>query len=102
VGSVSLEASYWQAYRDFYTWGSILKAASTHTEWSQRLRHLAYAGGWKKFEPWWDWVIRLQQVAQFRPLLETLLAGSSPVSKVEASEIYPETRIRAPLTDLKG
>lgn len=26
--------------------------------WSERLRHVAYAGGWKKLEPLWDLAIR--------------------------------------------
>lgn len=69
----TLENGYWQAYQDFYQWGSILRGAGAHADMLARLRHLAYAGGWKKFEPVWDWVIRLQRVANFRPLLESLL-----------------------------
>lgn len=38
-----------------------------------RLRHLAYAGGWKKFEPVWDALIRSRQVLRALPLLETTL-----------------------------
>ena len=38
-----------------------------------RLRHVAYAAGWKKFEPFWDVVIRLKQTARMLPLLEALL-----------------------------
>jgi len=72
----TLERGYWQAYQDFYKWGSILRGAGAHADWKARLRHLAYAGGWKKFEPMWDWVIRFQRVGNFRPLLESLLAGS--------------------------
>jgi radical SAM superfamily enzyme YgiQ (UPF0313 family) len=72
----TLENGYWQAYQDFYQWGSILRGASAHADMLGRLRHLAYAGGWKKFEPVWDWVIRLQRVANFRPLLESLLTRS--------------------------
>lgn len=97
----TLEAGYWGAYRDFYTWGSILQAAGTHQVWSQRLRHLAYAGGWKKFEPWWDWVIRLQRVANFRPLLEALLAGGQPHSATQACKGYSRSRFNSPITDPK-
>jgi radical SAM superfamily enzyme YgiQ (UPF0313 family) len=70
-----LEAGYWGAYRDFYRWGNIWEAASVHARPLETLRHLAYAGGWKKFEPLWDWVIRAKRVADFLPLLESLLAG---------------------------
>ena len=34
-----------------------------------------YAGGWKKFEPLWDWVIRAKRVSQMLRILETVLGG---------------------------
>jgi radical SAM superfamily enzyme YgiQ (UPF0313 family) len=75
MSAEALEEGYWRAYREFYSWGSILQSVSTKEGFSARLRHLAYAAGWKKFEPAWDWVIRLGKVASFLPLLEALLAG---------------------------
>jgi hypothetical protein len=71
----ALEAGYWRAYRDFYRWGSILKGAWTKESSFGKLRHLAYAGGWKKFEPLWDWVIRAKRASNLLPLLETILSG---------------------------
>jgi radical SAM superfamily enzyme YgiQ (UPF0313 family) len=71
----TLEAGYWRAYREFYQWGSILQGAWTKDNVAGKLRHLAYAAGWKKFEPVWDWVIRARRVYQFLPMLETVLAG---------------------------
>ena len=68
-----LEAGYWRAYKDFYRWGSILQGALTKEKWSGRLRHFAYAAGWKKFEPLWDFVIRAKRVTRMLPLLETIL-----------------------------
>jgi len=68
-----LETGYWRAYRDFYRWGSILRGASTKPSWRGGLRHLAYAGGWKKFEPLWDWVIRARNVSRALPVLEAVL-----------------------------
>ncbi len=70
-----LEAGYWRAYDDFYRWGSIFKAAWAKERWPGRLRHVAYAGGWKKFEPLWDWVIRAKRVSNMLPMLETVLEG---------------------------
>lgn len=69
-----LEAGYWHAYRSFYRWGSILRGASAHETMSSRLRHLAYAAGWKKFEPAWDVVIRLKRAGMMLPALEAILS----------------------------
>ena len=71
----NLEAGYWHAYREFYRWSNIIQSAQAHAGVGERLRHLAYAGGWKKFEPLWDWVIRAKRVANFLPVLESVLAG---------------------------
>jgi radical SAM superfamily enzyme YgiQ (UPF0313 family) len=71
--TAELEAGYWRAYRDFYRWGSILRAAATKPTLAGRLRHVAYAGGWKKLEPLWDVVIRSGLIGRTRPLLERVL-----------------------------
>lgn len=71
----ALERGYWRAYRDFYRWGSILRGATHHERVVDRLRHAAYATGWKKFEPLWDLVIRARQTASTLPLLEGVLSG---------------------------
>ncbi len=72
----TLEAGYWRAYREFYQWRSIFKSAAVKTSTRERLRHIAYAGGWKKFEGVWDWVIRLKRVPYMLPMLEHILAGA--------------------------
>jgi radical SAM superfamily enzyme YgiQ (UPF0313 family) len=76
----ALSRGYRQAYESFYRWRSIVAAASVHASARHRLKHLAYAGGWKKFERAWDLVIRVKQLAQMRPLLEAVLApvGNAP------------------------
>ena len=38
-----------------------------------RLRHLAYASGWKKFEPLCDLIVRTRRAAHMLPRLETTL-----------------------------
>jgi len=75
ISPQALEAGYWRAYRQFYRWESILRGAWAKERWRDRVRHLAYAGGWKKLEPFWDLVIRARQVARLRPVLETVLDG---------------------------
>ena len=70
-----LEAGYWQAYREFYRWSAIWQGARTKATFQERSRHFAYAAGWKKFEPLWDFVIRAKQVTHTLPILEGILAG---------------------------
>lgn len=89
-----LETGYWRAYRDFYKWGSILRGASSKKEWAGRLRHVAYSGGWKKFEPLWDVVIKAKRVTKMLPVLESILAEfgrhSTKDSIVKKSAAEPE------------
>lgn len=68
-----LEDGYWWAYRQFYTWPNILRGAAQKTSLGAQARHVAYAGGWKKFEPLWDLLIRARQVGVMLPVLEELL-----------------------------
>lgn len=75
LSTAQLEAGYWRAYRDFYRWGSIFKGAWAKDSLTGKLRHVAYAGGWKKFEPMWDWVIRARRAGNMLPFLEAILAG---------------------------
>lgn len=70
-----LEAGYWRAYRDFYRWGSIFTGAAHKETLAGKLRHIAYAGGWKKFEPLWDVLIRAKRATSMLPALESILAG---------------------------
>jgi radical SAM superfamily enzyme YgiQ (UPF0313 family) len=73
----ALEQGYWRAYQEFYRWGAIARGAWSKESWVGRARHMAYAAGWKKFEPLWDWLIRLRRVGNALPLLEQVL-GSDP------------------------
>ncbi len=56
------------------------------------LRHFAYAPGWKKFEPLWDWAIRAQQVPRMRAVLEQVLRGFGR----EAEQAAPRGDIGVP------
>ncbi len=71
----TLETGYWRAYRDFYRWSSIFRGASIQEKWGERFRHVAYAGGWKKFEPMWDFIIKAKRASSMLPILETVLAA---------------------------
>jgi radical SAM superfamily enzyme YgiQ (UPF0313 family) len=76
-----LEAGYWDAYRDFYRWSSIWRGSEAQPDVYARLRHLAYAAGWKRFEPLWDWLIRMRRVLWMLPVLEEVLAAFKPKSE---------------------
>jgi radical SAM superfamily enzyme YgiQ (UPF0313 family) len=69
-----LEAGYFWAYREFYRWSSIARAARSHESVKHQVKHLAYATGWKKFEAAWNLVIRLRQLRRMTPLLEGVLS----------------------------
>jgi hypothetical protein len=60
VGARPPEGTYWKktelAGRSTPRWQSIARGASAHDVWVADLRHFAYAAGWKKFEPLWDFV----------------------------------------------
>ena len=73
--AAELENGYWRAYKNFYAWKNIFAGAWTNENWRERFRHVAYAGGWKKFEPLWDVVIRAKRATQMLPTLETILDG---------------------------
>jgi hypothetical protein len=68
-----LETGYWRAYQDFYRWKSIFQGAWTKERWSNRLQHVAYAAGWKKFELAWDFIIKTKRASTMLPVLETIL-----------------------------
>jgi radical SAM superfamily enzyme YgiQ (UPF0313 family) len=92
-----LEAGYWRAYSDFYSWGSIQKSARAHPGLAAGLRHFAYAAGWKKFEPAWDWVIRAKRVANFLPLLESILVGFGSQENSKVSTPNEDFSARTPV-----
>src|SRR5690242_9327507 len=74
MSAEALEQGYHRAYRDFYRWRSIVRGAAAHDSVIAGVRHAAYAAGWKKFEPLWDWVIRARRVGTLLPVLEGILS----------------------------
>jgi radical SAM superfamily enzyme YgiQ (UPF0313 family) len=75
--AAELKAGYDEAYRSFYSWGSILRSSLAHSDRPGHLvRQFLYSAGWKKFEPMWNLLINLKQLGITRPLLETILSSS--------------------------
>jgi radical SAM superfamily enzyme YgiQ (UPF0313 family) len=70
----ALKSGYDRAYREFYGWRNIGQGAWSHEQAKHRLKHFAYAAGWKKFEPLWDLAIKARRLGLMTPLLEAVLS----------------------------
>ena len=68
-----LKQGYDWAYREFYTWRNMVKASLGHDNKRQCLSHLLYMGGWKKFEPFWNFMIQYGKLNRMLPALEKIL-----------------------------
>ncbi len=94
LSAQALEQGYWRAYRDFYSWSNLFESAAYKSDVYAQLRHLSYAGGWKKFEPVWDFLIRTRHVTRMLPMLEAVLAAygrfESPVKRAAALQAEPQ------------
>lgn len=69
-----LKEGYDWAYRSFYSWNNIFKASMQHERFKHVIKHFTYAGGWKKFEPLWNFVIKTKGLNRMLPLLEAILS----------------------------
>ena len=88
----ALKDGYDRAYRDFYRWNAIVRASFTHGTLKHQLKHFAYATGWKKFEPLWDFVIRARQLRAMTPMLEAVLAKVSNAEPEHDNFVIDEVR----------
>lgn len=85
LSAEELKAGYDWAYKEFYSWSNIFKASFNHESNIHKLKHLFYAGGWKKFEPVWNFMIKTKNLNSMLPLLETILTKvklEKPVSLI--------------------
>lgn len=74
LSETELKNGYDWAYREFYSWSNIFKASLSHDSNKHKLKHLFYSGGWKKFEPVWNFLIKTKNLNSMLPLLESILA----------------------------
>ncbi|MEO6670901.1 MAG: radical SAM protein [Ferruginibacter sp.] len=81
LNAKELKEGYDWAYRSFYSWSNILKASMQHEDIKHKLKHFGYAGGWKKFEPLWNFMIKTQGLNKMLPLLETILSKTGRQDK---------------------
>lgn len=68
-----IESGYINAYKEFYKWQNIYSCSKQHEELRMRLKHLTYAGAWKKFEPIWNYIVRHEMFQNARKVLEYTL-----------------------------
>ncbi|GGD65976.1 radical SAM protein [Erythrobacter arachoides] len=85
MSAAQLEAGYFRAYREFYGWRNIGRAAWSHELVRHKVKHFAYSAGWKKFEPLWDMMISARRLDLMTPLLEAVL------SRVSRDDIQPDS-----------
>ncbi|MEL6191485.1 MAG: hypothetical protein AAFR66_05525 [Bacteroidota bacterium] len=69
-----LKHGYDWAYKSFFSWPNILKASMKHYSHKHKLKHFPYTGGWKKFEPLWNFIIKTGVLNEMLPLLEAILS----------------------------
>lgn len=74
LSATELETGYRWAYKEFYNWNNILKSSMVHDSAKHSLKHFFYTGGWKKFEPVWNFLIKTGSLNNMLPLLESILS----------------------------
>ncbi|MGB8192470.1 MAG: radical SAM protein [Chitinophagaceae bacterium] len=84
-----LKTGYDWAYKSFYSWSNIFKASMQHDKWKHAMKHFAYAGGWKKFEPLWNFMIKTKGLNQMLPLLEAVLSKVNNRRKEGSPSPFP-------------
>ncbi|MEK7257525.1 MAG: radical SAM protein, partial [Bacteroidota bacterium] len=103
LSAEALKAGYDWAYEEFYAWSNIFKASWEHETLKHKIKHFAYAGGWKKFEPLWNFIIKTRNLNNMLPLLETILSkvNFGRTGKTEpAIPGYPGTILQPTFTKL--
>jgi radical SAM superfamily enzyme YgiQ (UPF0313 family) len=76
-----LKRGYDWSYQSFYSWGNVLKASLQHDTLKHQIKHFTYAGGWKKFEPLWNFMIKTKGLNKMLPLLEAILSKTKGIRK---------------------
>jgi hypothetical protein len=89
LNATQLKEGYDKAYKDFYSWKNVAKASMQHESLKHCIKHFAYAGGWKKFEPLWNFIIKTKGLNSMLPLLETILSTVKQHKEVERLQPFP-------------
>jgi radical SAM superfamily enzyme YgiQ (UPF0313 family) len=89
LNAQQLKAGYDWAYRNFYSWSNIYRASMQHDLLKHRIKHFMYAGGWKKFEPLWNFMIKTHGLNKMLPLLESILSKVKPAPGKSNNDCSP-------------
>jgi radical SAM superfamily enzyme YgiQ (UPF0313 family) len=89
LNAAELKQGYDWAYREFYSWRNIYRASIQHDRIKHAIKHFAYAGGWKKFEPLWNFMIKTQGLNKMLPLLEAILSKVKSQKVKSGKELSP-------------
>ncbi|MEM9444741.1 MAG: radical SAM protein [Verrucomicrobiota bacterium] len=89
-----IEQGYGWAYREFYNWKNIVKGAWAKEELISKIRHMAYAAGWKKFEGVWNVLIRTKQVSYALPILESVLSKFGKLGSAKSKPLKSDPLIQ--------
>lgn len=89
--SKELEAGYQWSYNEFYKWSNIFTASMKHESLKHKLKHLFYTGGWKKFEPFWNFIIKTEGLNRMLPLLESILSKANPSKSISSKTNIKES-----------
>lgn len=76
LSSEELKAGYDWSYKEFYKWSNILRSCANDISPQRSFSHFLYTGGWKKLEPFWNFLIKAGLLNRTLPLLESLLKHS--------------------------
>jgi len=74
LSAEELKNGYDWSYKEFYSWSNIFKSSMNHEPIKHRLKHLFYTGGWKKFEPVWNFMITTRGLNNMLPILKSILS----------------------------
>jgi radical SAM superfamily enzyme YgiQ (UPF0313 family) len=89
LSAEELKKGYDWAYRSFYSWSNIWRASGQHDKLMHSIKHFVYAGGWKKFEPLWNFMIKTQGLNKMLPLLESILSKKKNSENNEGRSPFP-------------
>jgi radical SAM superfamily enzyme YgiQ (UPF0313 family) len=97
LSAEALEKGYWWAYEAFYSWRNIIKSSLQHDSVKHIAKHFLYTGGWKKFEPLWNFIIKTEGLNAMLPLLESILSKVKTGNGRERQPNDPELTVADPL-----